>query len=220
MSPREPTPTDRLLLAFSNHDLATLERLAAEGVGVDERDRAGRTVLLLAAGRGDAEAVAWILQAGADVEAAAGERRETALHRAAAAGHTKIVETLLSAGARADHANADGECALFLAARGGHLDTVRRLVRSGADLERETRHGETALDAARTAGHSEVARLLEAVGTPSRTPWPPEAPPPTELTWDPLPPSMPRPNALPIQESNGDRVAEYRGEYRSDHIDP
>lgn len=177
---------ERLLEAFLRHDQRALEGLAAEGVGVDLRDGEGATVLLRAAALGEAAAVEWILQAGAEVDVAtpleAQSPGRTAFHQAAAGGHPQTAAVILAAGAAPNRVDGEGASALMLAAAGGHLETVRFLVRSGVDLDLENHRGQTARSLARRAGHGEIFALLQALGAAAGAPAP--APPPiAEREW-------------------------------------
>eukprot|EP00965_Chrysotila_dentata_P121864 4028123-Pleurochrysis_carterae.AAC.1 len=55
----------------------------------------------------------------------------TALHWAAACGHTDVVDALISAGADGSATDAKGETPLHRAARLGRTEAVKRLVKSG-----------------------------------------------------------------------------------------
>lgn len=84
--------------------------------------------------------------------------------RAADAGDTARVESLLAAGAHVNAASDGGETALMRAASKGHLDVVRALLDAGADLEARSENGFTALVVAVFFGHAEVVRTLLAKG--------------------------------------------------------
>lgn len=75
-----------------------VEAVAGEGVGVECRDKEGRTPLLLAAGKGHLRSAKVLVGAGANVDARSKDGR-TALYRAAANGDRPMVEMLLAAGA-------------------------------------------------------------------------------------------------------------------------
>jgi RNA polymerase sigma factor (sigma-70 family) len=79
---------------------AVIELLLLDGLDVNVRDRAGRTLLGVAAQRGRLDAVAFLLQRGADVNARDGEGK-TALQRAVSGGHRKVAELLRHSGASA-----------------------------------------------------------------------------------------------------------------------
>lgn len=128
--------------------------------------------LLAAAGRGDAETVKLLLEAGvkADVRAPDGA---TALIRAARQGHTEIVTLLLKAGAETDAADKEGATALMGAAAAGHMDVVKVLVDAGADKSLTSQEGATAYMLSQQHGHTAMAQLLAP---------PPPAPAPAQET--------------------------------------
>lgn len=104
--------------------------LAAAGADPAPRPR-GWPLLALAAAAGNAAAVRWLLQRGADARAA-GPARVTPLHAAAAAGCAPAVDALLDAGADAGAVDADGRVAADLAPAGGAASEVRaRLAEAG-----------------------------------------------------------------------------------------
>ena len=80
------------------NDVERLEALVARR-GVDPTDVYHATPLHVAAGAGSLEAVAVLLDLGADVSAVDAEHR-TPLHYAARGGHTEVVALLLERGAR------------------------------------------------------------------------------------------------------------------------
>jgi uncharacterized protein len=59
----------------------------------------------------------------------------TALMAAAFAGHTQVVEALLSRGANANVKDAQGRTALMAAAINGVDDAAQTLIAKGADIE-------------------------------------------------------------------------------------
>ena len=91
-------------------------------------DVRGVEPLALTYARGHAEAARLLLQARADVDAAARSCGRTALHRAAEAGHLAAVTALLDGGADATLAARNGVCALQAAASRGHLEIVSLLL--------------------------------------------------------------------------------------------
>jgi ankyrin repeat protein len=74
--------------------------IASHGQGcVDLPDKAGFTPLLYAARHGNAEACEVLLSRGASITSATPGFRQTALHRAAMAGHVEVAKVLLRHGA-------------------------------------------------------------------------------------------------------------------------
>uniref|UniRef100_A0A0N5A9F4 Non-specific serine/threonine protein kinase n=1 Tax=Syphacia muris TaxID=451379 RepID=A0A0N5A9F4_9BILA len=88
-----------------------------------------------------------------------GNDGETALHCAAARGHTECVQSLLEAGAPVDDVDQDGQTALHLALRRSHIDIALLLITKGCKLDIQDENGETALHIACRLG------LLSAVQT-------------------------------------------------------
>jgi len=79
---------------------------------------------------------------------------------AANGGHTRIVELLITHGAKVNACNEFGNKALSAAAAKGYTSTVELLLRSGATVDSLDGNGNTALSSACTTGHNEVAELL------------------------------------------------------------
>ncbi|KPI92406.1 Ankyrin repeat, PH and SEC7 domain containing protein secG [Papilio xuthus] len=122
--------------------LEVLRALVREGgASVAVRDADGRTPLLWAASAGSAAAVLALHQAGARVDDADRDGL-TALHCAAARGHTEALETLVGlCGARVDMADSHGCTPLHYAAALGHADATSELLEHGADAHRQDRRG-------------------------------------------------------------------------------
>ena len=102
-----------------------------------------------------------LLDKGADVNAApVPSSRDTALTLAAASGHYRFVELLLSRGAQVDVRNKKGNSSLWLAANGGHLDVVQLLYSAGADIDSQDNRKVSCLMSAFRKGHSKVVKWL------------------------------------------------------------
>ena len=101
----------------------------------------------------------------ADLDERVDKFGQTALHRAAAAGHTRCAVLLL--GARADPSlrNEFGYSALHLAARGGHAEVLRELLRRGSQLAGTDKHGNAVLHVAAQHGHKEIFHLVRLTST-------------------------------------------------------
>lgn len=111
-----------------------------------------------AARRGDAEALAALVRAGADVEAT-DPRGFSALVLASYHGHVAATRLLLAAGARPDGMG-DGDSALMGVAFKGHVALAELLLLAGADPLRANAGGRTALMLAAEHGHQAIAELL------------------------------------------------------------
>jgi uncharacterized protein len=80
---------------------------------------------------------------------------------AAREGSARVVDVLLAAGAKVDHANAHGDTALKMAALHGRLDIAKKLRARKATLDPP---GWTPLIYAATGGHDEMVRYLLSEG--------------------------------------------------------
>lgn len=118
----------------------------------------GETPLVAAIKRGDTERALSLIATG-DVDAAEADGT-TALHWAAWAGDTALVEAILAAGASPIAVNRYGMTALHLAAENGDVPTLRALLEAGADPNATLPEGETVLMTAARAGVPEAVELL------------------------------------------------------------
>ncbi|XP_013139823.1 PREDICTED: ankycorbin isoform X2 [Papilio polytes] len=145
--------------------LEVLRALVREGgASVAVRDADGRTPLLWAASAGSAAAVLALHQAGARIDDADRDGL-TALHCAAARGHTEALETLVGlCGARVDMADSHGCTPLHYAAALGHADATSALLEHGADAHRQDKRGRSPAHTAAAKGQIETVRILGAKG--------------------------------------------------------
>ena len=97
--PSQTSEGEALHSAASNRNrTADVERMLANGVDVDSRDKMGWTPLYHAAGLGHTRTVELLIAYGADVNTE-DNKGETPLHVAAQSGFPEIVKLLLDAGA-------------------------------------------------------------------------------------------------------------------------
>lgn len=87
---------------------------------------------------------------------------DEALFWSANCGHTRIVESLLNAGADPEYRGVDRQTALLAAAAGGHLDCVKQLVGASGqcDPNIKSKTGRTALSLAAGNGHEGIVKYL------------------------------------------------------------
>jgi ankyrin repeat protein len=149
---------DALVAAAFANDLASIRLLLDRGAPVDEKDRLGRSPLMLAAGNGNLKAVELLLAKGADVNAVSPEKSETvkngaialgnltALMLAAPTGGPEVTKALLDAGAKVNVQDVRHMTPLMLAVATDHADprTVRLLLQKGADISMKDNTGLTA----------------------------------------------------------------------------
>ena len=115
--------------------------------------------LITAAENGNQKEVQHLLDNGVNVNSV-NDIGETALMKAAWAGHTNILTLLLNHEPRIDQKSPEGWTALFYGAVKGHKLVVAALLTQGAKPDMADLDGQTSLMAATWNGHSEVARIL------------------------------------------------------------
>ena len=149
-----------LCIAAHNGYARTAQALLAAKAHPNVANRFGDTPLMLAALKGDLEAVR-VLQAGG---AAVNRQGWTPLIYAATGGHDSIVEFLLLHGADIDAQSPNGTTALMMAIHEHHPDTARLLIDRGADVDRRNQDGATALEWARLGNENDLVKELRRVG--------------------------------------------------------
>ena len=93
-----------------------------------------------------------------------GDRKQTALHKAAIQGHEEIVQLLLSNGASLEAKDIWEQTPLHRAALSGHNSTVELLLSKGASLEAKDKVRQTPLHCATWHGHTSTVELLLSKG--------------------------------------------------------
>ena len=149
-----------------------------ELLGTRSQNEKGDTPLTWASHLGNAEAIAWLIGRGANVDSSTTAAGSTPLLIACQEGHIECVRLLLGAGASVDlAATDDGTTPLFSACQDGHIEIVQLLLGAGASVDLATISngvGITPLCFAYVRGHAEVVQLLSSYGA-SREGLPPAA---------------------------------------------
>ena len=126
----------------------------------------GWTPLHLAAHFGHTNAVRWLLDAGADVQARSrNDLANQPLHATTAGpAPVELLTLLLDAGADVNARQRGGFTPLQATAQNGNLAATQLLLARGADAQARTDDGQTALSFAQEGGHEAIIRLLREQG--------------------------------------------------------
>ena len=157
---------DEWLASLGSQGVAATDLLLAEPGAVqwiDIIDDSGMTALLYAADAGDADAVAHLLDAGADPLWR--DRHQPArgpIHIAAAKGDLAVLQVLLDHGVDVDALDGAGGGALLWAGYKGQLAAAQMLLDAGADPTIVDATGMNAAERAADAGYPEVAAVIQA----------------------------------------------------------
>uniref|UniRef100_A0A3B3R4P5 Euchromatic histone-lysine N-methyltransferase 1a n=1 Tax=Paramormyrops kingsleyae TaxID=1676925 RepID=A0A3B3R4P5_9TELE len=92
------------------------------------------------------------------------QRKRTALHAAAEAGHHEICHVLIQAGANLEMCDEDQRTPLMDSCENNHLETVGYLLRAGANVKHKDMDGSTSLHLAAKRGHHKIVEHLLSTG--------------------------------------------------------
>jgi uncharacterized protein len=121
----------------------------------------GFPVVALAAVFGHLDAVRYLAEHGADLDAPASNGSGyNALTGAVASGHTEIVKWLLENGANPNYRYGSGYSPLLTSAANGHLEILKLLLSHGADLHATTNDAKSAIALATERNHPPVVDFL------------------------------------------------------------
>jgi ankyrin repeat protein len=130
--------------AASRGDAAVVRRLIAQKAPLDARDGQGQTALLLAVAGGHTEAGLALIDAGADINAAAANM-DTPWLLAGARGRTEMLRRMWPKGPNLELRNRFGGSALIPACHYEHLETVKFLLTTRIDINLVNNLGWTCL---------------------------------------------------------------------------
>lgn len=171
---RDPKGQVGLTLALQNgSSKAFAALLAARGVNVEARNGQDESPLMMAALKGNVDAVKALIACDADVN----KRGWTPLHYAASAGspqHAVIISLLLENYAYIDAASPNGTTPLMMAAHYGSIEAVQLLLEEGADPTLKNQLGLTAADFALRVSRTDTAEKIAAAirrRQPNRGKW-------------------------------------------------
>ena len=157
---RDPNGQVGLTLALQNGSLKAFAALmAARQVNVEARNAQDESPLMMAALKGNVDAVKALLARDADVN----KTGWAPLHYAASAGspqHAQIISLLLERHAYIDAASPNGTTPLMMAAHYGSTEAVQLLLEEGADPTLKNQLGLAATDFAMRVGRTESAEKI------------------------------------------------------------
>lgn len=170
----DPKGQPALVLALQNGSEKAFNALmASKQTKAELRNSKDESPLMLAAIKGNVEAVKTLIARDADVN----KPGWAPLHYAASAGsprHTEIIALLLEHHAFIDATSPNGTTPLMMASHYGSADAVQLLLNEGADPTMRNQLGLTAADFALRAGRTESAEKIAAAirkRQPNRGKW-------------------------------------------------
>lgn len=154
---------DQLVGALRKDDSArALQLLRDHPTLVNNRDSKGDTPLIVAIRRSDSDWVAYLLNAGADPDAAAKDG-ETPLIAATRLNMQEAIGWLVGRGAKIDGSNKFGETALIIGVQARNARVVRALLDAGANPDKSDYAGYSARDYAKRDPRSrDMSTIIEA----------------------------------------------------------
>jgi uncharacterized protein len=152
----------QFLNAIESNDVPTVQKLIAEGIDLDTRDKGGSTALMRASLLSYGELVKLLIKAGADANLH-DNIGKTALHYAAQEYQDEIARFLIEAGADVNsqdiHGNTPLSDAVFYSKGRGLL--IELLRKSGANDNLSNKHGVTPISLAKTISNFDVAQFFK-----------------------------------------------------------
>lgn len=142
-------------------DVETLKEYFAAGQPVNEVNKRGDTLLIVAAYNGQPKAVTLILKQDKVQIDARNKMGLTALTAAAFKGEVEIAKALVAAKADVNVANDSGQTSLMFASLAGREKMVEYLLKAGADPLATDKAGNTPSSLAAGQGADKVKKLLE-----------------------------------------------------------
>jgi ankyrin repeat protein len=157
---RDPESQHGLYIALRENSTEVADILLAHpALDANATNKAGETLLMMAALRGRLDTMRQLIARGAAIN------REgwTPLHYAASGNDAAATRMLLDLNAHVDARAPNGNTPLMMAAGFGSIDAAEVLVRHGADVTLQNKAGMTASELAVRAGRDSLARQLDKI---------------------------------------------------------
>lgn len=152
------TPEGAFFKAVWTNDIATVRSTHTDA---NIKDALGRTPLHIAAEKGYAEIVLFLVENGAEVNITDTNGNTPLIFIIHKMGNLEITRRLLEKGAAVNAQNRTGETALMYAAWRGHSDIVQLLLAYHANASLKNRQGNTALTLAESRGNLKIVQMLQ-----------------------------------------------------------
>ena len=151
-----------VIAAIYARDLKKLSSIITGGVSVDTRSgQSGKTLLMIAAEVQNHEAVKFLIDKKADLEAPSKYFSKTVLFLAAYAGNQKAVDLLLKSGANPNALDDNSNNALREAILANNPKIVRMLIDAGCSLDQKNKDGKSMRDIGSEFGSAEVKEEMK-----------------------------------------------------------
>ncbi|MDR2677860.1 MAG: ankyrin repeat domain-containing protein [Zoogloeaceae bacterium] len=147
-----------LMIAAWEGNLDMLTLFYTRGADVNKTNKVGEQAILLAAWKGHARIVDWLLEHGASLDRPEGQW--SALHYAAFSGHQELVQHLLDRGAHINARSPNGSTPLMMSIYEGKPAVAKLLLARGADTTPRNDWGDGAMEWAMRYNQFEVARQI------------------------------------------------------------
>lgn len=144
-----PFTPDTFSIHIAQENMDICEDFLEAGMDINCRDSAGTPMLCIAARSGKKEAIEWLVQNGAEINAISKDRGYSAVMDAVWKMNAEIVELLIKLGANLNFVSNDGQTALIVATGSSNSKICEMLAKNGADPCYKDHMGMSALDYAR-----------------------------------------------------------------------
>ena len=156
-----PLTADNFAEAIEKGDRDLCTYFYVAGLNVNSRDSLGTPMLNIAARADNLDMVVWLLERGADINAASEDRGYTAVMDAVWRGNKQITAYLTEKGADVNTVNKEGQTNIVLAVGADRIEICKMLVEHGADPDVPDSMGMSAYGYAQLFKKDEITAILQ-----------------------------------------------------------